>query len=195
MALPQTYIAQEQFPERSITLLVRTSSGNPEILTQAIKREIHALDPEQAVNSATRMDQKVASSLAPRLLTMSLLGIFSGVALLLALVGLYGLLALSVNQRTREFGIRMALGATAGTVRTLVLRRGFMLVGIGASAGVIGAALLARLMGGLLYNTGPFDLPTLAGVIALLSLAALIACLLPARRATRVDPMVALRAE
>ncbi len=195
MAMPQTYVAQEQYPERSVTLLVRTSSGNPEILTQAIKREIHALDPEQAVNSATRMDQKVASSLAPRLLTMSLLGIFSGVALLLALVGLYGLLALSVAQRTREFGIRMALGATAGTVRTLVLRRGFMLVGIGALAGVIGAALLARVMGGLLYNTGPFDLPTLAGVIALLTLAALVACLLPARRATRVDPAIALRAD
>jgi ABC-type antimicrobial peptide transport system permease subunit len=89
----------------------------------------------------------------------------------------------------------MALGATAGTVRALVLRRGFMLVGIGALAGVIGAALLARVMGGLLYNTGPFDLPTLAGVIALLSLAALVACLLPARRATRVDPAIALRAD
>jgi ABC-type antimicrobial peptide transport system permease subunit len=141
------------------------------------------------------MDQKVAASLAPRLLTMSLLGIFSGVALLLALVGLYGLLALSVSQRTREFGIRMALGATAGTVRALVLRRGFVLVGIGALAGVIGAALLTRVMGGLLYHTGPFDLPTLVGVIALLTLAALVACLLPARRATRVDPAIALRAD
>jgi putative ABC transport system permease protein len=195
MALPQTYFPQDQFPERGVTLLVRTSTGDPQNLTQAITREIHAIDPEQAVNAAVRMDEKIAISLAPRLLTMSLLGVFSGVALLLALVGLYGLLALSVNQRTREFGIRMALGATAGAVRSLVLRRGLLLVGMGAVAGIFGAVLLSRVMGGLLFNTGPFDLPTFASVIALLAIAALIACLLPARRATHVDPAIALRAD
>ena len=194
-ALPQLYYAHAQIPERGGTLLVRTNTGDPNALSAAITREIHALDREQAVVVTGRMDQRIATSLAPRRLTMSLLGVFSGVALLLAVVGLYGLLALSVTQRTREFGIRMALGAQAGSVRILVLRRGLKLVGLGLVAGFAGAVLLGRVMSSLLFATSPFDPPTLVGVFAILSISAVTACLVPAWRATRVDPTVALRAD
>jgi putative ABC transport system permease protein len=193
MALPQMYFAHAQYPESDTSVLVRTDLADPLSLAAAVTREIHALDAGQAAVVAGRMDQLIDASLAPRRLTMSLLGVFSGVALLLAVVGLYGLLALSVTQRTREFGIRMALGAQAGSVRTLVLRRGLALVGIGLVAGFAGAALLGRVMSSLLFATSPFDPPTLLSVFAILSLSAVAACLVPAWRATRVDPAIALR--
>ena len=191
--LPQMYFVHAQYPESDVALLVRTDVADPLTLAPAITREIHAIDPEQAATVTGRMDQLVAASLAPRRLTMSLLGVFSGVALLLAVIGLYGLLALSVAERTREFGIRMALGAQAGAVRALVVRRGLVLVAIGLVAGFIGALLLGRVMSSLLFATSPFDPPTLIGVFAILSLSAVCACLVPAWRATRIDPAVALR--
>ncbi len=193
--LPQMYFAHAQFPESDVALLVRTDLADPLGLASAVTREIHAIDPDQAAAISGRMDQLIATSLAPRRLIMSLLGIFSGIALLLAVIGLYGLLALSVAQRTREFGIRMALGAQAGAVRTLVVRRGLTLVGIGLGAGFAGAMLLGRVMSSLLFATSPMDPPTLLSVFAILSLSAVSACLVPAWRATRVDPAIALRNE
>jgi putative ABC transport system permease protein len=195
LMLPQMYFSHAQYPESDTALLVRTDTDNPQTLAAAVAREIHAIDPEQAVVVSGRMDQLIATSLAPRRLTMSLLGVFSGIALLLAIIGLYGLLALSVAQRTREFGIRMALGAQAGAVRTLVVRRGLALVGIGLVAGFVGAMLLGRVMSSLLFAISPFDPPTLLSVFAILGLSAVSACLVPAWRATRVDPAIALRAD
>jgi ABC-type antimicrobial peptide transport system permease subunit len=130
----------------------------------------------------------------PRLYT-SLLAIFAGLALLLAAVGLYGVLAYQVGRRTREFGIRIALGALGSEVRSLVLRRGLILFAIGAGLGLVGALAVGRILGSLLYQTSSFDPLVLGTVIILLAAIAFIACWFPARRATRVDPMTALRTE
>ena len=143
----------------------------------------------------TTMDQAIASSLATRRLTMMLLGAFAVLALLLASVGLYGVMALTVTQRTRELGIRMALGAERTNIFKLVLGQGMTLIAIGIGIGLIGAIAAGRALMSLLYNVGAIDAGAVMIAVFSLVAVALIACCVPARRATRVDPIVALRTE
>ena len=192
---PQMYFSQEQFPQDGNMLLVRVASGDPLALVSAIKREIQAIDPAQPVAQISTMEKNIGASLAARRLIMSLLGAFASLALLLASVGLYGVMALSVTQRTRELGIRMALGAARRDVFRLVLGQGVFLVALGIILGLIGAVAASRAFGSVLYNVGALDLPAFAIAIISLISVALVACVLPARRATQVDPMIALRAE
>jgi putative ABC transport system permease protein len=141
------------------------------------------------------MDEILLDALGPRRFAMILLGLFAGVALLLATVGIYGVMAYSVAQRTHELGIRVALGANAKSVLSLVMGQGAVLTFAGIGAGLLGAAALTRALSPLLFGVSPHDLLTFAGVPLLLAVVALVACAVPALRATRVDPIVALRGE
>ena len=192
---PQMTFAAEQVPTRSNMLLVRVKSGDPLALVPAIKRELQALDPDQALGEISTMENNIAKSLGSRRMMMSLLGAFAGIALLLASVGLYGVMALTVTQRTRELGIRLALGAQRADVFRLVLSQGMLLVVSGLIIGLIGTLGVGRGLKSVLYGVAGSDAPALSFALFALAIVALIACWLPARRATRVDPMVALRTE
>jgi putative ABC transport system permease protein len=174
---------------------VKVASGNSLALTDAIKKEIRTLDPDQPIAAVSTMEKNIGQSLATRRLTMSLLGVFAALALLLASVGLYGVMALSVTQRTRELGIRMALGAARSDVFKLVLGQGVMLVSLGIALGLLGALVAGRALTTLLYGVGALDIPAFVAAILCLAFVALLACWLPARRATLVDPIEALRTE
>ncbi len=193
--LPQLYYCAAQLQQEENSLLVKVSSDDPLALASAIKKEVRALDPDQPVASISTMEKDIGGSLAARRLTMMLLGAFAGLALVLASVGLYGVMALTVTQRTRELGIRMALGAARRDVFRLVLGHGVALVSLGIGLGLLGAIAVSRALSSLLYGVGALDFPALAIAIASLASVALVACWLPARRATRVDPIEALRAE
>jgi putative ABC transport system permease protein len=193
--LPQMYFSSTQFACFENSLLVRVAAGNPLKLASAVVREVQSLDPDQPVANISTMRKDIAESLASRRLTMSLLGCFATLALLLASVGLYGVMALSVTQRTREFGIRLALGAPREDVFRLALGRGLLLVGIGLILGLLGAVGAGRALTSLLYDVGGFDPAALCSAILSLAAVAVLACWFPARRATRVDPIVALRYE
>jgi putative ABC transport system permease protein len=193
--LPQMHFCAPQFPQEQNTLLVKVSSGDPLLLANAIKKEVQALDPDQPVAAIATMEKNIDNSLVARRLTMTLLAAFAGLALLLASVGLYGVMALSVTQRTRELGIRMALGAARKDVFRLVLGQGVILVSLGIGLGLIGAIAASRALSSVLYGVGALDLSALAIAIASLAFVAFLACWLPARRATLVDPIEALRAE
>jgi putative ABC transport system permease protein len=179
---------------RSMNLAVR-SQTDPASLTSAVIGQIHSLDPDLAVAHIQTMAQVISSSVAgPRFNTL-LLGVFAGVALFLAAIGIYGVMAYAVTQQTHELGIRLALGAQPRNVLLLVLRRGVRLAGVGATFGVAAALALTRLMAGLLYGVSATDPVTFSCVVILLLAIALLACYVPARRAMQVDPMVALRHE
>jgi putative ABC transport system permease protein len=192
---PQMTFAAEQVPNRSNVLLVRVKSGNPLALVPAIKRELQALDPDQAFADISTMENNIAKSLGSRRMMVSLLGAFAGIALLLASVGLYGVMALTVTQRTRELGIRLALGAQRADVFRLVLSQGMLLVVSGLIIGLLGALGAGRGLQSVLYGVAGSDALALTFALFALAIIALIACWLPARRATRVDPIVALRTE
>jgi putative ABC transport system permease protein len=191
----QMTFAADQVPNRGNMLLVRVRSANPLSLVPAIKRELQALDPDQAFAGISTMENNIAKSLGSRRMMMSLLGAFAAIALLLASVGLYGVMALTVTQRTRELGIRFALGASRGDVLRLVLGQGAVLVGLGLAAGSLGAFVTSRALRSVLYDVGVLDTAALIGAMLALSLVAFIACFLPARRASLVDPIEALRME
>lgn len=193
--MPQMYFSAEQIPLHDDNLLVRVKQGDPAALASAVVRAIQGVDPDQPVAAIATMQKNIAESLATRRLTMTLLGAFAALALVLASVGLYGVMALSVTQRTREFGIRLALGAPRRDVFRLALGRGLFLVGIGLALGLLGALGTGRALTSLLYNVGSIDPVALFAAIIALAAVALVACWLPARRATRVDPIVALRYE
>jgi putative ABC transport system permease protein len=194
--LPLMYFSAAQFPTKHQTLMVRAAPGhNPYSLVSAIKREIASVDPEQAVSEIAAMDENIGESLAPRRLSMTLLAAFAGLAVSLASIGLYGVMALAVTQRTRELGIRLALGASRRHVLRLILSQGAVLVGTGLAAGLLGALVVSRALSSILYNVAPLDPPALFSALLMLSLVALIACFLPARRASLVDPIEALRME
>jgi putative ABC transport system permease protein len=173
---------------------VRTAAA-PERLARAIRREIVQVDRSQPVTDIKMMEQYVSASLARPRLYSALIGTFASLALLLAAVGLYGLMAYGVSRRTHEIGIRMALGAQPGVVLRSTLGQGARLAVIGLALGVVCAMVLSRFVASLLYGVSPGDVPTYAGVAALLGGVALIAAYVPSRRASRVDPMVALRYE
>jgi putative ABC transport system permease protein len=162
-----------------------------------VRREIQNVDPEQPVAATMSLAQMVADSTALSRVQTLLLGVFAGIALLLAAVGLYGVMAYSVSQRTQEIGIRMALGAHRGSVLMMVLRQALLLTGAGLVIGLAGAIALGRVLSStlepLLFQVEPSDVVTLATVPVLLVVVALLAALIPARRATQVDPIQALR--
>lgn len=191
----EEYLLASQDPQSENNLHVRTKMRDIGPIVAAVKREVQALDPDQPIGRITTMDDAIASSLATRRLTMVLLGVFAVLALVLASVGLYGVMALTVTQRTRELGIRMALGAERTNIFKLVLGQGMTLMAIGIAIGLIGAVAAGRALMSLLYNVGAIDAAAVITAVSSLVAVALIACCVPARRATRVDPIVALRAE
>jgi predicted permease len=176
------------------TLVIRSKSDPGEI-TREVRREVDAIDKDQPIDNVRTMTQLVSASVGQRQLATRLLGGFAGVAVLLAAIGLYGVLAGDVAQRTREIGIRMALGARPADVVKMVLRQGMTLTAAGLATGLFGSVCFTRLLSGLLYEVKPLDLATFSAVPLLVGFVALGACYIPARRVTKVDPMVALRHE
>jgi putative ABC transport system permease protein len=195
LQMVQEYLVASQDPQSGNNLHIRTTLHDIGPLLAAVKREVQALDKDQPIGQVTTMEQAIASRLATRRLTMVLLGTFAVVALFLASLGLYGVMALTVAQRTRELGIRMALGAARTNIFRLVLGHGISLVGVGVGVGLVGAIAVGRALMSLLYNVGALDTGAVVTAIISLLTVALIACCVPARRATRVDPIVALRTE
>ena len=192
-AQPEFYLPHAQQPWPSMTLLVRAS--NPLSLTEAVKNQVKSVDKDQAVSMVRLMDQYVSNSVSQQRFSMLLLAIFAGMALVLASIGIYGVISYSVTQRTNEMGIRMALGAERQDVMKLVLGQGVLLIGAGIAAGLFFALVLTRLMLSLLFQTSAVDPVIFIGIAALLISIALFATYIPARRATKVDPIVALRYE
>jgi len=192
-ASPEIYLSDLQEPQTALAVMVRTS-GDPLQLAAAAREQVKAIDKDQPV-TITTMDQIVADSVAaPRFNTL-LLGVFATVALLLAMIGVFGVIHYSVIQRTHEIGIRIALGAQRHDVFRLVLGEGLVLALIGVTIGAAGAWAMTRLISGLLFGVSPTDGPTFVLVSLVVTFVALLACYLPARRATRVDPLIALRYE
>jgi putative ABC transport system permease protein len=191
---PTVFLAQGQVPGYITYLVVRTA-GEPQKLAAVIRREIQQVDPMQPMTAIQTMDRYVSASLARPRLYAVLLGTFASLAVLLAAVGLYGLMAYSVSRRTHEIGIRMALGAQPRDVLHSTLGEGAWLALAGLALGVVCAMALSRFVSNLLYGVNAADPLTYAGVAALLGGVALVATFLPARRASKVDPMVALRYE
>jgi len=190
----EVYVPFRQNP-RSYMALVVKSGADPAALTSAIREAVQSIDKDQPLFAISTMKELVSNSVATRRMTLVLLGLFSGLALVLGAIGIYGVISYSVAQRTHEIGIRMALGAPRRDVFRLVVGQGLKLAGIGIAIGIAGALGLARLMSSLLYGISATDFETFAGVSILLALVALLACFIPAQRAMRVDPTVALRYE
>jgi putative ABC transport system permease protein len=188
------YYPLYQAPSTATFLLARTR-GDAASLGAAIREAVHAVDPGQPVSDIKTMDERVALSLGPRRSAVTLLTIFAVMALSLSAVGLFGLIRYSVAQRTQEIGVRMALGASRRDVLTMVLREGLRLALAGVVGGLLAAFALTRVLASLLYGVSATDPLTFAGMALLLTLVALLASWIPARRATRVDPLVALRYE
>jgi putative ABC transport system permease protein len=164
-------------------------------LATAVRRELAGIDPSQPIARVRTMDEWLSRAVAGPRYRTALFGLFAALALALSAVGIYGVMAYSVGQRTREIGVRMALGARQLDVLKLVVRQGMGMVLIGVSLGLIGAFALTRVIASLLFNVGTRDPMTFSGVAILLAAVAFVACYLPARRATKVDPVVALRYE
>ena len=191
----QVYVPLTQTPQGfGGQVLVRTA-GDPAAFGQILRDTVHKVDPNQPVEAVQTLDDLRSEALAAPRLTATLLVVFAALALLVTLAGIGGVIATSVTQRTREFGLRMALGAHRGTVLTMVLRQGLTLVAIGLVFGIGGALAAGRVLSAYLYQTAPRDPLIIAAVAAVFVIAGVLACLIPARRATTVDPLIALRAE
>jgi predicted permease len=188
------YLGHRQFPRRAMSVVVRTS-GNPDASTESIRREIQAVDPALPMFRVKTLASIVERSLSERRFSTLLLSLFAALALVLAVIGVYGVIAYRVSQGTRELGIRLALGATPGAVARLVVRYAAVLAVLGVTIGVAGAFALRRVVESLLFGVTSRDLATFTLVPAALALVAILASYLPARRASRIDPTEALRAE
>jgi ABC-type antimicrobial peptide transport system permease subunit len=189
-----TYFSQQQQASSSMFLVVRTSSDAAG-LSGAVIREIHDVDPNVAVYGIRTMQDLLYKSLARQRFASTMLGAFAAFALLLAAVGIYGVMSYLVTQSTRDIGVRVALGARPGNILGLVVRQGMVLAAIGILAGLLGAAALTRVMASLLFGVRATDAATFGAVTVMLTAVAFAAAVVPARRATRVDPIVALREE
>jgi putative ABC transport system permease protein len=191
---PEFYVPYAQNPSRDLSVIVRSAS-DPTALAPSVTRAVFDLDKEQSLQNVRTMEQVMADSLALSRFSMYLLGIFSVIAVALAAVGIYSVISYSVTQRTHEIGICMALGAQSPYIMKLIVGQGMRLALVGIGIGLAASVGLMGLLGGLLYGVGATDPVTLGATALLLGLVALVACLLPARRATRVDPLTALRYE
>jgi len=190
----EAYEAAAQLPESDVRVVLK-ATGNPSALIRAAEDQIRALDPQLPVAEVQTLDEVMSQSMAlPRFRT-ALLGIFAGLALVLAAIGLYGVLSYSVTQRMQEIGIRMALVAQRGRIYGMVVGKGMLLVGVGIAIGIVGALGLTRFLESFLFGVTPYDPWTMVAVVAVFLVVAAAACFLPARRATRVHPLAALRCE
>ena len=188
------YVTFDQSPTNDVSMVLR-GSLDPRTLTSAIRAAVRAVDKDQAISDLQTLEEIKSGTVASDRMQTMLLAIFAALALLLAAIGIYGVISYSVTQRTHELGIRAALGASRGSLLAMVIRRGMRLTGMGLGIGVAGALALTRLLGSLLFGISPRDPVTLVVVAAVLCSVALVACYIPARRAAGVDPMVALRYE
>jgi putative ABC transport system permease protein len=188
------YVTNEQSPTYYQSLIVRAAM-DPAQLQKAMLAAIHEIDKDQPLIDVRTLDQIKSESMASNRLQSMLLGVFAAVAMLLSAIGIYGVIAYSVAQRTHEMGIRAALGASKGNLLGLALRGGMLMTAIGLIVGLAGALTLSRLLATLVFGVGERDPATLSGVAVTLGAVALLACYIPARRATQVDPIVALRYE
>ncbi len=193
-AAPELFLPYSQSGFYALTFVVRTASGSPTTL-QDLKEQIWAIDPRQSIFRAATLDDWVSQSLDGRRFSLFLIGGFAVATLLLATAGVYGVMSFTTSQRTREFGLRMALGATRRDIVRLVLRDGLQLAGVGVIIGIAVALPLTRLLRALLFGVTATDPVTFLSVSVGLTLVAIAACYLPASRALKVDPMEALRGE
>ena len=192
----EIYRPLEQFPYSGMTIVVRAAAGTrPAALARPLRDAVRAVDADQPVSQLQPMTDLVSASVGTARLSTALFGLFGGIGLVLAMIGIYGVGSYTVQRRRREFGIRMALGAQRGTVLSMVIQRGLLLAGIGITIGIIGALALTRLMGALLFGVKPDDPVTFAWVAVVLGSVAALSSYVPARRATRVDPVSALRSD
>jgi putative ABC transport system permease protein len=191
---PEVFICDVQHPQWDMTLIVHATS-DPASLAAAVRGKVHEVDPNQPVDHVATMEERFSQAVAPQRFNALVLVIFAGMAVILAGVGVYGVMAYSVTRRTHEIGVRMALGAQRQDVLQFVLRHGALLVASGIGLGVAGALALTRSLSSLLYGVKPTDPLTFIGVSLILISVALMASYIPARRATKVEPMVALRHE
>lgn len=191
---PAVFLPHSQFPTGAINLVVRTA-GDPLALAPVVREHVRLQDRDIPVSHVGTMQQVLSTSVAQQRFSMLLMGLFAALALILALVGIYGVMAYLVTQRSHEIGIRLALGASASDVLKLILRTGLSLTFAGVAIGLVGAWVLTRFMTSLLFGVTATDAWTYAGVSILLVVVSLLACYVPARRATKVDPLVALRYE
>jgi putative ABC transport system permease protein len=193
-SVPHIYLSEPQAPAYGSVVYLRTA-GDPGTLGEAIRREVQAVDPGVPVFGIRTMDDVVARTLAARRFALELLGVFAAIAFLIAAIGIYGVMAYTFSRRTGEIGLRMALGAQRSDILKVVLGEGARMVVFGVAAGLIGSAILTRFLQPMLFEIKPTD-PTTFGVLTtLLVSVALLACLIPAQRASRVDPLMALRHE
>ena len=191
---PTYFLPAAQAPLQDMLLLVRTTA-DPTSIVPALRKAVQEVDPNQPISNISTMDKIVSDSIARPRLNMMLMGLFGALALILAMVGIYGLLSYAVAQRTQEMGLRMALGAQVADVLRLVLRQGMTLALIGEAIGLLGAFALTRVLQKLLFGVTPTDVSIFIAVVGVLTTTALLACYLPARRAAKVDPLVALRCD
>jgi len=192
--MPEAFTPYLEEPSFAMTFVLRTSD-HPETLAGSVRAAVLSIDKNQPLSEISTLDDLIAKSIAPRRFRTLLVGLFALLALLLSTVGIYGVISYSVEQRTHELGVRAALGATRADIVRLVVAQGFRITLLGILAGVAGALALTRLMAGMLYRTDATDPWTFSAVAALLFSSALAACAIPAQRASKVDPMVALRNE
>ena len=190
----QGYFSFNQLPFNGMTIVVK-GNGDPNDLIAAARGQVKALDPDQPIYNIRTMDEIRGESIAPQRLNLLLMSIFAGLAFVLAIVGIYGVMSYAVTQRTHEIGIRMAIGAQPRDVFRMILGQGMFLAIIGMVAGLAGAFALTRLMATMLFTIKPTDPLTFGSVAILLIAVALIACYIPGRRATKVDPVNSLRYE
>jgi putative ABC transport system permease protein len=192
----QVYVPEAQWfnPDSEMVLTIHTA-GDPAAIASSARQAVWSVNRNVRISEVATMDQVIGTSLSARRFPMMMLGLFAVAALLLAALGLYGVLAYTVAQRTTEIGIRMALGARPGEVLRMILKQGMLLIGFGVAAGIAGALALRSLLAGFLFEVKATDPATLISAALVLILVALLACLIPARRATKVDPLVALRYE
>jgi ABC-type lipoprotein release transport system permease subunit len=192
--LLQGYVPHDQRPQVFTSLVVRTN-GNPLAMAKSVREAIWRVDRDQPVWRFRDMEQDLQGVVASKKTMMWLTGLFAVVALLVATIGIYGVLSYTMSQRTRELGVRVALGASASQVTAMVVREGIRLVGAAVMVGLLASVVAARLLRGELYGVASTDVVTFATVTIVLSGVAMLACYIPARRASRVDPMIALRTE
>jgi len=195
---PTAYTSHQQVTSRTMDLAVRAKHSfdhEPTALINAIRQTVSKIDPEQAIHNISTMEQQLSQSIAPQRFIALLLSLFATLALIQALIGIYGVMSYAVAQRRQELGIRMALGAQPGNILSLVLRRGMKLTLIGIALGLMGAVASTRLLRDMLFGVKPIDPLTFAVMTLLLVCISLVACFVPARRATKVDPMNVLRTD